>query len=306
MKKFVSKVILFLIGLVVLDVLVGVGARYLVGHAKGGDTGLNNYICHEMKDECIIFGSSRGMHHYDPNIIADSLGMSCWNCSLDGNGIILMYGRYKMLSARYTPKMLIYDVQTSFDLLENDNHKYLRNLRYYYDDPCVDSIFWRVDPLERIKMLSNCYRYNYQWLQLISDNVHPLRSNDKGYKPMDKTMTYKPKASYKSKVSAPQEEDYQYDSLKLYYLEQLVVACKANGTRLVFAVSPQFNTHDDKVYQPLKDICRKYHLPFLNHYCDKDFVDKTDYFYDSVHMNRKGATAYTKMLVGELKGLAMP
>ena len=141
MKKFVSKVIWFLIGLVVLDVLVGLGARYLVGHAKGGDTGLNNYICHEMKDECIVFGSSRGMHHYDPNIIADSLGMSCWNCSLDGNGIILMYGRYKMLSARYTPKMLIYDVQTSFDLLENDNHKYLRNLRYYYDEPGVDSIF---------------------------------------------------------------------------------------------------------------------------------------------------------------------
>lgn len=75
MKKFVSKVIWFLIGLVVLDVLVGLGARYLVGHAKGGDTGLNNYICHEMKDECIVFGSSRGMHHYDPNIIADSLGM---------------------------------------------------------------------------------------------------------------------------------------------------------------------------------------------------------------------------------------
>ena len=55
MKKFVSKVIWFLIGLVVLDVLVGLGARYLVGHAKGGDTGLNNYICHEMKDECIVF-----------------------------------------------------------------------------------------------------------------------------------------------------------------------------------------------------------------------------------------------------------
>ncbi|MDY5924667.1 hypothetical protein [Hallella sp.] len=89
-------------------------------------------------------------------------------------------------------------------------------------------------------------------------------------------------------------------------MEQLVVACKANGTQLVFAVSPQFNTHDDKVYQPLKDICRKYHLPFLNHYCDKDFVDRTDYFYDSVHMNRTGATAYTKMVVGELKGLAMP
>lgn len=164
MKKFISKVILFLIGLVILDQLVGIGARYLVGHAKGGDTGLNNYICNQMEEECIIFGSSRGMHHYDPNIITDSLDMSCWNCSLDGNGIILMYGRYKMLSARYTPKMLIYDVQTSFDLLEGDNHKYLGGLRYYYDRQGIDSIFWNVDKTERFKMMSNCYRYNSQWL----------------------------------------------------------------------------------------------------------------------------------------------
>ena len=130
MKKFISKVLLFLAGLVVLDFLVGMGGKYLVSHAKGGDTGLSNYICRQMKDECIIFGSSRGMHHYDPNIISDSLGMSCWNCSLDGNGIILMYGRYKMLSARYTPKVLIYDVCTAFDLISDDNNTYLGRLRY--------------------------------------------------------------------------------------------------------------------------------------------------------------------------------
>lgn len=295
MKKFISKVILFLIGLVILDQLVGIGARYLVGHAKGGDTGLNNYICNQMEEECIIFGSSRGMHHYDPNIITDSLDMSCWNCSLDGNGIILMYGRYKMLSARYTPKMLIYDVQTSFDLLEGDNHKYLGGLRYYYDRQGIDSIFWNVDKTERLKMLSNCYRYNSQWLQLISDNIHPLQSDDKGYRPMDKTMIYKPKKTQLKK------EEYKYDSLKLYYLERLVKECKAKGTQLVFAISPQYASHNDDVYKPLKEICSRYQVPLLNHYCDKDFVDNSDYFYDFVHMNRTGATKYTKMLVGELR-----
>lgn len=45
MKKFVGKVLMFLVGLVVMDFLVGMGAKYLVSHAKGGDTGLNNYIC---------------------------------------------------------------------------------------------------------------------------------------------------------------------------------------------------------------------------------------------------------------------
>lgn len=125
MKKFFKKVIIFIIGLVCLDFLIGQIGRYLVAHAKGGDTKLSNYICHQMKDQCVVFGSSRGMHHYDPNIISNSLGLSCWNCSLDGNGIILMYGRYKMLSARYTPKLIVYDVQAGFDLLEGDDHTYL-------------------------------------------------------------------------------------------------------------------------------------------------------------------------------------
>lgn len=297
MKKFISKIVIFLIGLVVLDMLVGLGARYLISHAKGGDTGLNNYICHQMQEECIIFGSSRGMHHYDPNIITDSLGMSCWNCSLDGNGIILMYGRYKMLSARYTPKVLIYDVQTSFDLLDGDDHKYLGALRYDYDEPSIDSIFWSVDKTERFKMMSNCYRYNSRWLQLISDNIHPLQGNNNGYRPIDKKMVYKPNKS------EAQKEVHQYDSLKLAYLEKLVVACHAKGTKLIFAISPQYDTHDDDIYKPLKDICKKYQVPLLNHYCDKDFVNNSDYFYDSVHMNRTGATRYTKMLVGELKQL---
>ena len=255
MKNFISKVVIFLIGLVVLDFLVGVGGRYLVSHAKGGDTGLNNYICHHMKDQCIIFGSSRGMHHYDPDIIQDSLGMSCWNCSLDGNGIILMYGRYKMLSARYVPKLLIYDVQAGFDLLEGDNHSYLGGLRYYYDESGIDSIFWNVDYTERFKMLSSCYRYNSCWLQLISDNIHPLQNSERGYRPVDKKMQYKPSRSKEV------HKDYRYDKLKLYYLEKLVKECKANGTKLIFAISPQYETFSDKEYQPLKELCRNFNIP---------------------------------------------
>lgn len=310
MKKFITKIIIFLVGLVFLDFLVGVGARYLIAHAKGGDTGLNHYICHQMREECLIFGSSRGMHHYDPNIITDSLGLSCWNCSLDGNGIILMYGRYKMLSARYTPKVLIYDVQTSFDLTAGDNHKYLGGLRYDYDEPSIDSIFWSVDKTERFKMMSNCYRYNSQWLQLISDNIHPLQSDNKGYRPMDKKMVYKPKKeknftekkdNHKDNIKNGETGTHQYDSLKLAYLEKLVIACKTQGTKLIFAISPQYDTHQDDIYQPLKDICTKYHVPLINHFCDNDFVNNADYFYDSVHMNRTGATKYTKTIVGELK-----
>ena len=293
MKRFIYKVIVFVVGLVALDYMIGLGGRYLVDHAKGGDTGLNTYICRKMTEECLIFGSSRGMHHYDPNIITDSLGLSCWNCSLDGNGIILMYGRYRLLSTRYTPKMIIYDV-SSFDLVEDDKHKYLGSLRCFYGEPAVDSIFWDVDAKERLKMLSSCYRYNSTWIQLFSDNIHPLRSDDKGYRPMDKEMLYEPQIS----KSAP--KDILYDSLKLVYLEKLVIACQEKDTKLIFAVSPCYGQTDDIIYRPLKDLCARYNVPLLSHYCDPEFVHDKSLFYDSSHMNRKGATRYTQMLVSEI------
>ena len=148
-------------------------------------------------------------------------------------------------------------------------------------------------------MLLNGYRYNSQWLQLISDNLHPLQSDDKGYRPMDKKMIYKPKKE------EAMHESYHYDSLKLFYMEKLIQSCQAKGTKLIFAISPQFDTFDDEVYKPLKELCTKYQVPLINHYCDKEFVTTSDYFYDSVHMNRTGATKYTKKLVGEIKNIIL-
>lgn len=295
MKKFLLNFSCFLTGLLVLDFIIGLGAQYLVFHAKGGETWLNRYICHQMKEECIILGSSKGKHHYDANIIADNLKMTCWNASKGGNGIILMYGRYKMLSARYTPKILLYDVCTEYDLLNRDNHQFLGALRLDYEEPSIDSIFWNVDKNERFKMMSHCYRYSSQWLTMLSDNVHPSHIANNGYEPLNGKMTHKPKKKERKM------QKMQYDPLKLYYLERLIKDCKANHTKLIFTISPKFNKTNDDEYEPLKKMCAKYQVPLLNHFCDKDFVTTLDYFSDSVHLNRTGATKYTKKIVDEVK-----
>jgi len=44
-------------------------------------------------------------------------------------------------------------------------------------------------------------------------------------------------------------------------------------------------------------------VPLLNHYTDKCFTTKKEYFKDSYHLNHIGATAYTKMIAGEIKQL---
>ncbi len=295
MKKFLLRTFIFAILMIVCDVVVGKVGDYLVAHAKGGTTSRINYMANDTNEDILFFGSSRAIHHYDPNIFEDSLGLTAYNCGFDGNGIICAYGFFRMIEERYHPKFLIYDIASGFDLKSGDNNKYLGRLKTFYDRDCVDSIFWKVDDLERYKMTSKMYRYNSIIPRLVTDNLHPLKTYNKGYLPLDKEMKQDPK---------PEESDehVEYDSLKLYYLERLINDCRGK-TQLVFAESPKYENTNDDVLRPIKSLCDKYGIPFISHFTDTAFNNHREYFSDRTHLNRLGATKYSEEVAVEVKNL---
>ena len=79
MKKFILKIVLFLVIVAVVDVTVGFAFRKMELSVKGGFTLRDNYICNELETDILISGSSRCVRHYNPQIISDSLGLSCYN-----------------------------------------------------------------------------------------------------------------------------------------------------------------------------------------------------------------------------------
>ena len=111
MKRFVIRLIVFLIIMFILDRGFGFTMAYLQNHAKGGYIGHHNYILNNSNEDVLIFGSSRAIHHYNPQVLLDSIGMSCYNCGQDGNGIVLFYGWWHLMKNRHQPKMIIYDVK---------------------------------------------------------------------------------------------------------------------------------------------------------------------------------------------------
>lgn len=295
MRKFLTKIgILFFI-LVIIDVALGYGFKYMVINAKGGSTANNYSICNKITDDILIFGSSRAIHHYDPSILEDSLKLSCYNCGRDGNGIILAYGRYKMMKKRYTPAVVLYEVTPSFDIYKNDI-KDLISLSYYYDYEGVDSIFWDIDKRNRIKMLSKMYRYSASPLGLVVDNIKPFNSYEKGYLPLDGVMDYDP-------IPKKDVVRHKIDTIKLQYLEKLIQECKAGGTRLIFLISPHYKATNEDEYTAAMELAERYDVPFLNHHSDTVFTLNKKYFRDSSHMNRDGATEYTKRVASEIKKL---
>ena len=294
MKRFFYYMILFFIAIFAIDKLSGICFDYLNSHAKGGDTANQYYICKKSNENILIFGSSRANHHYIPSIIEDSLNTSCYNCGTDGNGIILHYGRYKLITERYTPQLIIYDLVTDFDIIQNDNLKYLDQLKQYYNEADLTELFNDVSPTEKYKLYSNLYQYNTKFIQMLSDNISPQQSVFKGYKPIYNTMNYEPK-------SANSTTEIKADSIKLKYIEKLIQDTQQKGIKLVFMISPFYNAKNTEAFEPVKKIIEKYNLTLYDFYSDEEITSNKNLFGDPSHMNDKGAQIYTKKIIPLLK-----
>ena len=300
MKKFIYKVCIFFLLITIVDVIFGFAMGEISKRIDIGGAGRDNYICDKVTDDILIFGSSRAEHHYNAQMISDSLGISCYNCGEGGCGIILAYGRLLMLLERYTPKSIIYEVTPGFDYLDGkDNHKYLYRLKQHYDRPGIDSIFWSVDPTEKYKMISGMYRHNSSFLQNLI--VYFLRmSTDngiKGFRPINEELdTMKIRADKKQYDS---KDGYVYDSLKIHYINKFLE--KTKDMNLVFVVSPIWYGQDTLVLEPIKQICEKRNTFIIDFSNNPKYVHHNEFFKDGTHLNARGADEFTKDLIKALR-----
>ena len=293
MKKYLIKIALFFVAVAIVDILFGTACQYMNSHSKGGGVKSRYYVCKESNEDVLIFGSSRAKHHYVPDVIEDSLGMTCYNAGEDGNGIIFSYGVLKMIKQRYSPKLIIYDV-TGFDIYEDDNMKYLDLMKPFYFEQGIDSIFWSVEPKTRFMMLSNLYRYNTMCLRIVGNYLHPTTVYPKGYSALSKTMDYEPENKEEKVVSV--------DSLKIYYFDCFIRLAKNNDISLVCCCSTYYNaSFDDSKYEPVKQLCEIYDVPFLYLAADTELSQNKMYFSDRTHLNDRGARKFTEKLASVVK-----
>lgn len=296
MKKFIINILIFFGIVAVVDVTVGKVFWYLQSSKAGGRTGAEYYACKESNEDIIIMGSSRASHHYVPNLFEDSLGMTCINAGQDGNGIIMQYGRWKMISERYSPKLIIYDITSFYDLDENDNMIYIDRLKPFCSDKMVKNYVSSIFPLERVKLNSQLYRYNYKFLEMTFDCLKGKGDGNRGYFPLYGQIRREAISKTKNWKSIT------IDNQKVHFLEQLAKECNEKDTKLVFVVSPTFNriSNFDEYLVPVQEIADKYGVQFFSYY-DSEFSSHQELFKDSQHLNDEGAKAYTSEIISRIK-----
>lgn len=143
-----------------IDFSLGKVLETILEQATMTDFGRDNHICNIGEEDLLVFGSSRAVHHYNTDMLKDSLQMSSYNCGEDGQGIILNYGRLLMSLERHQPKVVIYDIIPEFDLCVGDNYRYIKWLKPHFDRDGIGEIVKSVDSNEPYKLYSNIYRYN--------------------------------------------------------------------------------------------------------------------------------------------------
>lgn len=298
MKRFIVRVFVFFAVVAMIDVAFGYGMDYLFPKAKGGEIKETNDVCLNNYYDIVVMGSSRAHHHYVPEIFNDSMELSCFNIGKNGNGIVLMYGFYKMIIDRYKPSLIVYDV-SRFDIYEmaedQGNTRYISMLKPYSNKVGVDEIFKSLSWQEWAKNYSSLYRYNSVSFETFRQYFWPTSFCKDGYLKMEGSME-----------GDPQDPGTQYgekDALKLQLFNEFVASTKENEIPLVCVLSPSYNAISSDAYDTIKRVCELNNIPFLDFYASASLSRNKEYFDDRTHMNDRGARAFTNEIVKALDSI---
>jgi len=299
MKKFLLHLLLFFSIVSVVDVCVGLSGRYLQGHAKGGSSRqFDDLVMKDMHD-VLILGSSRAHHHYDSPYMSDMLGLDVYNAGYDGNGVVLAVGILEMVLNRYTPKMVLFDIEPSFDIniYEKDNNhvRYINNLKPYYMEQGVSQIIKDVSMEEWIKVQSGLIRYNTEVLGMVVDNIVNRGIDNGGYAPLTGSILKEPEPK--------EEREPKLDYFKLEYIEKLIALCQSHDIPIVLVGSPKYGMQNSSALNPVKEIASKLDVPFWDYYAEPSFNAQKVWFKEPMHLNGEGARNFSMIIVNEINKL---
>lgn len=302
-KSISFKVIVFVLLVVLVDQFIGYTLYKLYFTQRFGQNASLNYAFKTCKTDILIFGNSRAQHHYDTRIIEDCLQMSCYNAGQDGGHSILMqYAQIKIITERYSPKIIILEFSPNNVSLSSESYEKLSILLPYYSIyPELRPLILLRGPYERLKLLSAIYPFNSNIINILrfNTNTHAARKKDfQGFVPInDKVLNLgmlkiRPEVTPKMSI----------DTNMVNALKDVIRICKEKEIKLFIISSPIFHQVNEIQSPPTPaakialDIIRKENIAYLDFTNDPTFAGHPDWFADNVHLNGRGATVFSKLL----------
>lgn len=303
---FCCKVILLLLILLGVDRLVG------ITFVSMKDCGLKKnpenrwlktaYAVEKVNTDIIIIGSSKASHHYIPNMISEELGMSTYNCGQDGCFFLYQNCIINMILDRYSPKMILWDIQPSSFTGQEKNKEY-QNIRYlspYYRGNIWVKNFIDSESMKMPFLMSSCmFAYNSKFLNYVFPLVINSSVTNNGYIPLG-TEGYSSPQLY---IEKDNSSNHKLDEL-LKLLSETIGRCKSKGVDLHLYISPEYSEKCEatkEVESEIEKIALLEDVPFANYHSLPEFMNDSSLFKDAGHLNDKGAKVYTSIVLQDLR-----
>ena len=308
-KLLISKILIYILLFIIMDQTLGYFLHKSYFTQKTGQNSSLNYIFNECNESVLIFGSSRAQHHYNPGIISKSLNMSCFNGGVDGGqSVLLAYAQIKISLMRYSPKLVILELNPTSMIFDRDDYDKLSTLLPYYSDyPDLRPLILLRGPFERIKLLSAIYPYNSNVINIIryNTNSHAARKLDiQGFVPIENRLLTK-----LPEINNPGEAYYKtpIDTNKVNALKSIINICQQKNVRLVIVNSPiyhqdaEFIKNTLPVTSQIQDIFKSEKITYFDFSNDSLFNQNMSWFGDQQHLNGIGANIFSQKIVKYLK-----
>lgn len=297
---------------VVLLVMILFGVDRLVGAAfvKMKDVGLATnpenmwlktpFTVEKVDADVVVIGSSKASHHYVPQMLEDSLGMTAYNCGQDGCFFLYQNCIINMILDRYTPKMILWDIQPgSFAgedcSLEYQNMRYLSP--YYPANTWAESYINSESSKMRYRMMSRMFAFNSKVLNYVFPLVTHSSATENGYLPLDTEGYLYPEMDKQAEIEEVVNRTY------LDLLDKTMKRCKEKGVELRMYISPAFSQKSALTIAAEEEIgsvaiCNN--VSFTNAHSDDSFMQDATLFKDACHLNDKGAKLYTTRVIEDV------
>lgn len=257
----------------------------------------------QIDADVIVMGSSRAWVHIDPLILDSILNTSAYNIGMDGSCINRQIHKYNLFR-KYNrkPKLIIQNID-QFSLDYNVGFEREQFFPYFWDKGMRDE-FLDSEPISVWEKYVPMYRY----FSNMNDELYAMLTNTsrqltKGYLGRDWHWD----GTALSKVKSIK---FSTNDTTLVMFDEYLAKLKAENIKIVFVYSPLYVgamrkfANVKEMYSTYQRIADKYGIPILD-YMNMEISSDTTYFYNAMHLNKRGAEIFSDSLANGIKRLGI-
>jgi hypothetical protein len=302
---FFCLIVILLFG---LNTMINAGLRRI----KTSQFGVSNKIVQgKINAEIVISGSSRALTHYDPRIIERTTGYSTFNIGLNGSQTDMQLARLKAyLKHNQKPKLLVQNLDLFSFLTSHEIYDPAQYVPYMNEESIYagvrrvypDAWKWKYLPLYGYAVED--MRFNWMVGLKALVGIQPKEDHFDGYHPRDTSWTGD---FEKFRANNPAGVVVETESQGVRDFEELLRLCAQEGIPVLVVYSPEYyemqaiTPNRKEVLGRAKQIAAHFGFPLWD-YSESPICRDRSNFYNSQHLNRSGASAFSddfaKRLVG--------